>query len=437
MRAHAAEIFSTGIQAVSPMESVMNSCRLVGNVLTVGNRSYDLSRFRRILVIGAGKAGAPMAQALETMLGPRIDTGLISVKYDHGQTLSRVRVIEAGHPIPDEKGMAAAGEMLNVARSATGRDLLICLLSGGGSALMPLPVPEVTLTDKQNALHTLLSCGAPIQDVNILRKHISAIKGGWLAATAQPATVLTLALSDVIGDDPAVIASGPTVPDSSTFADCLDIVEKYGIRDDLPEAVMAHIRKGARGAAMETPKAGDAAFHQSHVNIVASNIDALAAAKQKALQLGYNTLILSSRIDGDTSAAARFYAAIAQELKATRNPLPPPACILSGGETTVRVEGNGMGGRNMEFALAFAVFGRALKEAVLLSAGTDGTDGPTDAAGAVVDGHTWGRAAAAGLSASDYLARNDSYRFFAQLDDLFITGPTRTNVMDMKILLVS
>ncbi len=437
MRTDAVDIFSSGIKAVSPVSAVTRFCSLKEEVLTVGNRSYDLSCFEHLFVIGAGKACAPMALALENLLGDRIDSGLINVKYQHVEQLSRIKINEAGHPIPDENGMAGAGEILRIVQSATAEDLVVCLLSGGGSALLPLPADGISLADKQKTIQILLSCGVAIHDINTIRKHISSVKGGRLAKAAYPATVVTLILSDVIGDDPDVIASGPTVPDSSTFENCMEIIDKYKIQKTLPESVTSYIQKGVEKKIGETPKKTDPFFQKIDYTIIGSNAEALFAAKRKAAMLGYNTLILSTLIDGDTAQAARLHAAIAGEIKKSGNPVSPPACILSGGETTVKIKGNGLGGRNMEFALAFAVAARDLKDVVLLSAGTDGTDGPTDAAGAFSDSFTLEKAKSGSIDASAYLANNDSYHFFRQIGDLFITGPTNTNVMDVRILIVS
>jgi glycerate 2-kinase len=436
LRRDAVKVYSSGIRAVSPLAAVSRFCSLNGSILSVGTRAYDLSRFKHIYVIGAGKACAPMASALENILGDRIDTGLISVKYQHIEALSKIKIREAAHPIPDESGLDGAREILDIAQSANAEDLVLCLLSGGGSALLSLPVAGISLSDKQKTNRILLSCGADIHEINTIRKHISSIKGGRLAQAVYPATLETLILSDVIGDDPDVIASGPTVPDSSVFEDCMGIMNKYGIYADIPKSVISHIQNGFGNEAAETPKKDDSVFQKTGYTIIGSNSKALSAAKETAGLLGYKTIILSSGIDGDTTQAANFHAAIAGEIKKTKNPVAPPACILSGGETTVHIKGNGTGGRNMEFALAFAIAARGLKNIVLLSAGTDGTDGPTDAAGAFLDSDTLKRAKTAGIDPVSHLLDNDSYNFFRKTGDLFITGPTNTNVMDLRIMIV-
>jgi hydroxypyruvate reductase len=377
-----------------------------------------------------------MAAALEDMLGDRIEEGRITVKHGHGAKLKRIRVTEAGHPVPDADGMGNAEAIMETARRCGEKDLLICLISGGGSALMPLPSEGLTLEDKQRTIEVMMACGATIHEINALRKHTSGIKGGRLAAAAHPARLVTLMLSDVVGDDPDVIASGPTVPDAGRFADCLEIVRRYGIRERLPRAVIRHLEEGAAGRREETPCAGDPVFSRTQNVVVGRNLDAVRACAEAARFLGYEPLVLSSRIEGETREVARVLGAVAREVLASGLPLPPPCCILSGGETTVRVTGRGKGGRNQELALAAAMDIAGAEPVVVLSGGTDGTDGPTDAAGAVADGDTVRRAAALGLSPRRHLEENDAYPFFHRLGDLLVTGPTRTNVMDLRVILV-
>jgi hydroxypyruvate reductase len=339
--------------------------------------------------------------------------------------------------LPDEAGSRGAGEIVRLLGKTGERDLVIFLISGGGSALLPLPAEGLTLGDKQNLTERLLECGASIQEINALRKHVSRVKGGRLAGLAYPSTLISLILSDVVGDDLDSIASGPTVPDTSTFADCRNIIAKYGLERKLTPAIVRHIERGTRGEAKETPKPGDPAFGRTQNVVVGSNIAAAVAAKEKASQLGYNSLILSTFIEGETEAAAKLHAAIAREIISSGNPAVPPACVISGGETTVTLEGKGTGGRNQEFALAAAIDIDGLENVLVLSAGTDGTDGPTDAAGALADGATMERARKLGLDAHRHLRENDSYNFFKPLGDLLITGPTNTNVMDLRVLLIS
>jgi glycerate 2-kinase len=436
IRKDAASIFFAGISAVEPTASVRRFCRLEKNYLITGGVRHDLDKINNIFIIGAGKAGAPMASAVEEILGERISEGIVNVKYGHVAGLKRVKLIEAGHPVPDKNGRAGASAILKLAEKAGKDDLVICLFSGGGSALLPLPVPGLLLKDKQNTIKKLISCGASIHEINAIRKHTSLVKGGRLAKAVFPASLVTLILSDVVGDDLDAIASGPTVYDSSTFKDCMRIIAKYGIEDELPEAVVKHIKIGAAGKIHETPKAGDSAFERTANIVVGSNIEAVKSAKKKAENLKYNTLALSSMIEGDTENAAHFHCAIAKEIIKTGIPVSCPACIISGGETTVKVTGKGLGGRNQEFALCAAIGLAGIGNVVVLSSGTDGNDGPTDAAGAFADSETLKRASMLGLDPFRFLSENDSYNFFKKLDDLFITGPTNTNVMDLRIILV-
>lgn len=436
-RADAPAIFRAGLQAADPRAAVLRAVRKAGDgTLSVAGASYEPGRFRRILVVGAGKAGAPMAKALEDLFGSGISKGVVVTKYGHGLPLDRVTLREAAHPVPDEAGRTGAEEILSLLREAGEEDLVFCLLSGGGSALLPLPAPGVTLEDKQGTTRELLACGASIHEINAIRKHLSGIKGGRLAGAAFPATLVSLILSDVIGDDLDTIASGPTVPDRSTFAECLGILEKYGISGKIPPGALEHLQRGVRGEVTETPKEDDPAFRKTQAVIVGSAGLSLAAARDEALRMGYRTLILSSVMEGETRDVARVHGAIGKEVVRTGNPVPRPACLLSGGETTVTLRGKGLGGRNTEFALAAAMEIAGLPGIVVFSAGTDGTDGPTDAAGAVADGTTVDRARERGLSPSGFLADNDSYHFFEALGDLVVTGPTLTNVMDLRIVLV-
>ncbi len=436
MRNDAVNIFYGGLQAVEPGAAVKNYCRLEDDQLIIGDWIYDLGKYNNLYVIGAGKAAAPMAATLEQILDKRITSGIINVKYKHLADLERIKLIEAGHPLPDNNGQRGAGEILNLAQNAENGDLVICLISGGGSALLPLPFPGLSLQDKQDTIKVLLVCSATIHEINTIRKHTSMLKGGRLAEAAYPAAIVSLILSDVVGDDLDVIASGPTVPDSSTFVQCMEIFNKYDIVNTVPEIVVAHIQAGAEGEVPETPKEGDPAFKKTRNLIIGNNMDAVMAAKQKAERLGYNALVLSSMIEGETRHVAYVHGAIAREIIKTGNPLAPPACILSGGETTVTLKGTGLGGRNQEFALAAAIDIDGNEDIVVLSGGTDGTDGPTDAAGALSDTTTMERAAAMGLNPHHFLANNDAYHFFQKLGDLFVTGPTNTNVMDLRIILV-
>jgi len=421
-------IIQAALEAADPAVAIRRLCKLNkrSGVLQVGEElSYDLRAFKRILVVGAGKATATMAWAVEQILGDRIAAGLINVKYGHlaPDALRRIEINECGHPVPDEAGWRGARRIAEIARDARKDDLVLCLISGGASALMPLPVDPLTLADKQDITRRLLACGADIHEMNAVRKHYSAIKGGHLAKLAYPATVLTLILSDVIGDDLSTIGSGPTVPDPTTCGRVREVFRKYGLEVPFEP--------------VESPKPGDAVFRRVRNVIAGSNRLAMEAARKQARKLGYRTLVLSSTIEGETRDVARVHASIAREIVATGQPIPAPACVISGGETTVTIRNSGgLGGRNQEFALAAAIDLQGTPNVTMASIGTDGTDGPTDAAGAIADGMTVARAARRGLVASAYLAANDSYRFFDPLKDLIRTGPTGTNVMDLRLILV-
>ncbi len=436
LRKDAVSIFAAGVDAVKGDKAVFRHCRMAGSVFHACDLSFDLNRFDRVFVAGAGKASAPMAHAVEKLLGERISEGVISVKHGHGMPLEKIRTIEAGHPVFDAASVGAAEEILSTLTSAGPDDLVIFLLSGGGSALLAMPAPPVTLAEKQAAIKELLTCGADIHAINTIRKHISAVKGGRLARAAHPAALLTLIISDVVGDSLDIIGSGPTVPDSGTYADCMQIIRHHELSGKLPQSILSMLEKGAAGNLPETPRPDDPAFSESYARIIAANGTALKAARAKAAALGYHATVLSSMIEGDTRAAAHFLSAIAKEIKKSGNPVPPPACILSGGETTVMVKGSGKGGRSQEFALAAAFEIEGMEKTVVLCGGTDGTDGPTDAAGGLVDGHTIGRAAARGLDAASYLENNDAYHLLEKTGDLLITGPTGTNVMDLRVFLV-
>jgi glycerate 2-kinase len=441
MRSEAQEIFKSGVDAVDPHAAVKRFVTLEGSKLVLGPGStaqavLDLDHYDRVLIVGGGKATAPMAKAIEDLLGARVRAGIINVKYGFTQPLRYTRIVEAGHPIPDQNGIEGARAILDLLSSAGEKDLVFSLISGGGSALLPQPIAPVTLTEKQDITRKMLACGASIDEINALRKHISSSKGGQMARAAHPATVVNLMLSDVVGDRPDVIASGPFVPDRSTFDDVIRILKKYGLKE-IPETIRDHLDAGAAKQVPETPKPGDAVFRSVHNFVVGSNILALEAAAHRAKELGYKTLILSSMVEGETREVALVHTAVAKEILKTGRPLAPPACVISGGETTVTIRGKGLGGRNQEFCLAASLDIADLDpRVVILSGGTDGNDGPTDAAGGVVDPKTKGRGASLGATAMDYLQDNDAYHFLEKTRDLLITGPTNTNVMDVRLILV-
>lgn len=428
LRRQALRIFRAAVKAAAPAEAVSRHLKLRGGTLAAGRHRYRLKDFANIYVIGAGKAGAQMALTVERMLGPRITAGLVNVQAGESAQLRRIQLNASGHPLPDRRGELGAARIAEMARLAGPGDLLVCLISGGASALLPLPAPPVTLAEKQEITRLLLHCGANIHEFNCVRKHISLVKGGGLARLAYPATVLTLILSDVIGDDLDVIGSGPTVADRTTFADARAVFDKYAIWDQVPPGV----RERVSASAMETPKPGDPIFAKVSNVIVGSNRLAVDAAARQARALGFRTLVLSTTLEGEAREVARVFASVAQEIRATGRPVKPPACVIAGGETTVTIHGTGLGGRNQEFTLAAALDIAGLKNVLVLGAGTDGADGPTDAAGAMADGTTIAR----GHDAVGMLANNDSYHFFEPLGDLIKTGPTGTNVADIQIVLV-
>lgn len=436
MRQHAREIFQAAVKVVDAGQCVRQFVRLKGDVLHVGERAYDLGAYKRVLVVGMGKASTQMGAALEDILGDRIGGGLINTKYEHGASLKHIEVIECGHPVPDEAGVKGTDRMLKVLDGADAQTLVLCLISGGGSALTPAPVAGLSLADKQKTTSLLLGCGANIVELNAIRKHLSRIKGGGLARAAFPATVVALMLSDVIGDPMDVIASGPTVPDTSTFGTCMDILEKYDLMEQVPEAVRTRLKAGVAGQIGDTPKPGDAALAHVQNLVVGSNGLAVAEAERKAKALGYHTLVLSTRIEGEAREIAHVYAGIAKEIASTGRPIEAPACVIAGGETTVQVRGKGKGGRNQELVLSGAIQLAGWDGVVLFSGGTDGTDGPTDAAGAIADGQTVARAGARNLSALAHLKNNDAYPFFKPLGDLIMTGATGTNVADVALVMV-
>ena len=383
-------------------------------------------RHTRIFLLGAGKASGAMAAAAEEVAGDRVAGGFVVVKDGYGGHLRRVEIAEAGHPVPDARGLAASGRLLEVARSAGEDDLVLFLVSGGGSALTPAPAPPITLAEKQEVTRLLLASGAAIGELNAVRKHLSVFKGGQLARAASPATVLTLALSDVIGDPFDVIASGPTAPDPTTFADALEVLARRGLSGRVPPSVARRLEAGRAGEIRETPKPGDPLFDRVTNVVVGNNALVTDAAAATARRLGYRTDLTTRELQGEARDVAREFVARARRL-------PPPACLIAGGETTVTVRGPGKGGRCQEFALAAALELEPTDRITILAAGTDGTDGPTDATGAIVDAWSIARGSAAGADARRALADNDAYRFLRASDDLLVSGPTRTNLLDLYV----
>lgn len=436
LRQDARTIFDAGVKAADPVKAVSRHVRLVRGSIEVDGHRYRLSDYRNVYVVGAGKGSAKMARAVEEMLGHRIAGGIVIVKVGYSVPLRKLIVIEAGHPIPDGNGVRGTVRLMNLLRKTTAEDLVFCLLSGGGSALLTRPAEGLSLRDKRQMTRLLINSGAPIGQINAVRKHMSQVKGGRLAKLIHPASLISLILSDVVGDPIETVASGPTAPDSSTFFDCQNVFDRYGLTREIPRSVAMLIQRGCNGEIEETPKHGDPAFDSARNIIVGNNQLALLAATQEAENLGYRVLVLSESAEGEAADVAVRHVAVAKEILAKGDPIPRPACVLSGGEATVTVTGNGLGGRNQEFALAAAQEIDGLQGVVALSGGTDGTDGPTDAAGGIVDGATIQRAESKRLNARDYLKNNDSYHFLRATDDLLITGPTFTNVMDLRLVLV-
>ena len=429
-------IFQAALQAVDPYGSVKSYAEKISLIVT--DKGYS-----RLFVVGFGKASCLMAKAVEEQLPTMIDAGVVVTKYGHtvtrdttkGDGEGKIRVFEAGHPVPDEKGILATEEIIKLLRDADEKTLVLCLISGGGSALLISPHEHISLKDKQQITGLLLRAGADINELNTVRKHLSAVKGGRLAEIAFPATITSLIISDVIGDRLDVIASGPTAPDSTTYHDALSVINKYALMDQAPLSVVEFLQKGKEGLVPETPKVNSYIFDRVENIIIGNNRKALDAAKAKAESLGLDAEIISSELTGEAREIGKWLAQKAIGMKKSGE-AERARCLISGGETTVTVTGNGLGGRNMELALAFAIGIEGIDGITFLSAGTDGTDGPTDATGAIVDGQSVKKAKAMGLDPSVYLDNNDSYNFFKQIDGLIITGPTGTNVMDIQVVIV-
>ncbi len=449
---HLEQIFVEALDRVDPYKIITNRMSLTGEMLTIadekGDIAVNLKEFERIVVIGAGKATAKMAKAVEDILGERIESGLISVKYGHTEELKRIRTIEAAHPVPDENGVKAARKIEELACSATENTLVINLISGGGSALLPCPMHaevdgervEVTLEDKQNMTKALLACGADISEINCIRKHLSNLKGGRLLRCLRPARSLNLILSDVVGDNLDTIASGMTSPDRSTYCDAVSIIDSYGIRDKVPAHVLKVLEIGNEGRLQETLKQDEFKEVRADNILIGTNRIALMGARDKAEELGYNVRILTSRLQGEAADAADLFWAIAQDEREWELLEKKPACIIAGGETVVTIKGTGKGGRNQEIALQFL---KKLSQDTLnakdihfLAASTDGNDGPTDAAGGFADAAVLEESRKQGLSIAEYLKNNDSYHFLQTVGALHKTGPTNTNVCDVQLLIV-
>jgi glycerate-2-kinase len=435
-RALALKGLEAAVNAVDAKKIIESKLSLKNQLLTVNGHSFNLRKFKKVYVVGGGKASGSMAEALEHVLGIHITEGVVNVPRGDRHKTEIIELHEASHPFPDKSGVEGTRRMLTIADQATEDDLVICLISGGGSSLMPLPRGGISLQDKRKVTDALLKSGATINEINTVRKHISEFKGGMLAKNAYPATILNLVLSDVLGDPLDFIASGPTVPDSTTFRDAIDVLEKYGLWDEAPASVRKVLREGKDGAIAETPKADDEAFKKVYNFIIGNCRSASMGAYESLKSNGLNSLLLTSLLEGEARHVGVILSSIAREIVISGNPIQKPSGIVAGGETTVSVVGRGKGGRNQEIALSAAEKLKTLDGVVVASLSTDGVDGPTDAAGAIADGGTLTRGMNAGLSATKFLADNDSYEYFSKLGDLLFTGPTGTNVNDVSVIVV-
>jgi glycerate 2-kinase len=437
-----ARILSCALAAVDPQDLVRSHLALRGQILQIGTTTFDLREYTQVIVLAVGKAALPMAQGTAEILGNHLSRGLVLTKKSQLQTSSSVpgpmEVFFGGHPVPDREGLRAAIRITDQLTGLTSRDLVMALVSGGGSALLTLPAGNISLKDLQQTNSVLLGCGADIQEINTIRKHLSQVKGGQLARLLEPARLVCLVLSDVIGDPLETIASGPTVPDPSTFKDAWAVVAKYNLEGLLPPSVRRHLQLGIQGQIPDTPKPGDPAFQQVTNLVIGNNTKAVQAGIQAAVQEGYHASTLPEILLGEASALGPVLAGHLVRLAVQNHLLPSPACLIGGGESTVSLPRQGeigRGGRNLEIALSAVRALDGLENAALITLASDGEDGVTDAAGAVVTGESCRRARELGLEPDDFLRRHDSYRFFEKLDDLLKPGPTGTNVNDLCFLI--
>jgi glycerate 2-kinase len=435
VRALLGRLLRAGLAAADPRQAVRRIVARTKTGIHVAGRRYNLRGAGKIVAVGAGKASAAMAVALERQLGARLTGGLVAVKRGYDAPTRLIKIVTAGHPVPDRAGQRAAALVLGLARGLTRDDLLMVLLSGGASSLLPRPAPGLTLADKQHASQLLLRCGASINEMNAVRKHLSAIKGGQLAAATR-ARVATLILSDVIGDDLGTIGSGPTAPDRTTYADALAVLRRRRIWTKLPARVRRHLLAGAKGMREETPKPGSPIFTRVQNLILGRNRTAVQAVAREARRAGFHPYIHPAALRGEAAEAARRFSQFAKNVLKRGTPVRPPACLIAGGEPTVTVRGGGRGGRAQEFALAAAMEISGLPNVWIAGFGTDGTDGSTRAAGAVVDGGTVAQARRKGLDPLRFLRRNDSCAFFEKAGGHIVTGPTGTNVNDLYVMIV-
>jgi glycerate 2-kinase len=431
----AEQIFLSGVERVVPSHLIPDVLHLEGNILHIKHLQFPLKNINCIYVIGAGKASAAMAFEVEKILGSLITDGHIVVKYGHSCKLKQIKVTEAAHPVPDSNGFKATDSILKIARKTKADDLVLCLLSGGGSALLADFPSGSSPAEITNLNDLLVKSGACIQEINAVRKHLSMVKGGQLARAVFPATLVSLILSDVAGDQLDVIASGPTTPDPTTFKQALEVIAKFNLMSEVPSGILKYLKDGEAGLNPETPKFSDTVFERIDNLLIGTNRLALEAAKQKALEHNINALIIDDQLQGDTSSIADYIVETAQEFKKNEDEVKP-VCLLFGGETTVKMTGKGKGGRNQHLALQIAFLLKNLPGITVLSAGTDGNDGPTGAAGAVVDSDTVTNAESDDIDPVKFLNDFDSYHFFKKAGGHIITGPTMTNVMDIIVVIV-
>jgi glycerate-2-kinase len=431
----AEEIFNAGVDSVIPLRLIPDVLYLEKNILHIKHLQYQLENIENIYVIGAGKASAAMALEVEKILGSYITEGHIIVKYGHSSKLNRIKVTEAAHPVPDSNGFRATEAILKLSGKAGANDLVLCLLSGGGSALLTDFPSGSSPAEIMKVNNMLVNSGACIQEINAVRKHLSLVKGGQLARAVNPATLVSLILSDVAGDPPDVISSGPTTPDPTTFRHALEVLDKFNLVDEVPAGIIKYLKEGEKGLRPETPKLNDPVFEKTWNLIVGTNRLALEAAAKKAHEYNINALIIGDQLQGDTSSVAEYLVETALRFKEDENEVKP-VCLLFGGETTVKMTGKGKGGRNQHLALQTALLLKDNPGITLLSAGTDGNDGPTGAAGAVVDSETCVNALSEGIDPVKFLLDFDSYHFFKKAGGHIVTGPTMTNVMDIIVVIV-
>lgn len=431
----AEEIFKAGVESVIPSRLIPDVLHVEENILHIKHLQYKLKDLDNIYVIGAGKACAAMAFEVERVLGSLITEGHIIVKYGHSCKLKRIKVTEAAHPVPDSNGFKATEGILKISGKAGANDLVLCLLSGGGSALLADFPPGSSLDEISKVNNLLVNSGACIQEINAVRKHLSLVKGGQLARTVYPANLVSLILSDVAGDPLDVISSGPTAPDPTTFMHALEVLGKFNLVNEVPSGIFKYLKEGEEGLRPETPKHNDPVFAKTENLLIGTNRLALEAAKMKAIEYNINALIIDDQLQGDTSSVAEYLVETSLKFKEDADEVKP-VCLLFGGETTVKMTGKGKGGRNQHLALQAAVLLKNLSGITILSAGTDGNDGPTGAAGAVVDSETCLKALSKDIDPGKFLLDFDSYTFFKKAGGHILTGPTMTNVMDIIVVIV-